>query len=251
MATIAVGDIHGNLAALDDLLGQIRGEVGAGDAVVFLGDYIDRGPDTRGCVDAILEFRGESAATVVCLLGNHEDWMLQAQADYTHHSWLAGMEALDTIRSYSPAAADAICEAKRDAGLRMYLGRCALPYGLFFDAVPAAHRAFFAQLALSYQNADCICTHAGLDPAVGSLESQTKVSLVWGHAGFPAQYAGDLPLVCGHWNNAEIDPSGWPRPRIAGSTIGIDSSKHGVLTAIRLPDREVFQSARHLVSSVL
>ena len=76
MATFAVGDIHGNLSALRDVLDQIRGEVRRRDTVVFLGDYIDRGPDSKGCIDAILKFRDESVATVVGLLGNHEDWLL-------------------------------------------------------------------------------------------------------------------------------------------------------------------------------
>jgi serine/threonine protein phosphatase 1 len=56
--TVAVGDVHGNLAALIDLLGQLGAELRERDVLVFLGDYIDRGPDTRGCIDAILEFRG-------------------------------------------------------------------------------------------------------------------------------------------------------------------------------------------------
>ena len=59
MATIAVGDIHGNRLALDDILTQIRGEVTEDDTVVFLGDYIDRGPDTKGCVEALLGFQAE------------------------------------------------------------------------------------------------------------------------------------------------------------------------------------------------
>jgi serine/threonine protein phosphatase 1 len=87
MATVAVGDIHGNLAALRDLLGQLRGEVAEGDVLVFLGDYIDRGPDSAGCVDAIVTFRDESRAEVVCLMGNHEDWLLRTLRDYTYHSW--------------------------------------------------------------------------------------------------------------------------------------------------------------------
>ena len=74
MATIAVGDIHGNLQALNDILEQIRPCSGRGETVVFLGDYIDRGPDAKGCVDAILRFRREVEAEVVCLIGNHEDW---------------------------------------------------------------------------------------------------------------------------------------------------------------------------------
>ena len=48
MATIAIGDIHGNLPALTDVLAKIRRQVSGQDTVVFLGDYIDRGPDTEG-----------------------------------------------------------------------------------------------------------------------------------------------------------------------------------------------------------
>jgi hypothetical protein len=48
MATIAVGDVHGNLLALTDLLGLLRAQITNEDTVVFLGDYIDRGPDTKG-----------------------------------------------------------------------------------------------------------------------------------------------------------------------------------------------------------
>src|SRR6185503_166787 len=116
MATIAVGDIHGNLPALDDVLEQILGESAAGDTVVFLGDYIDRGPDSRRCVESILRFQRETSAEVVCLLGNHEDWLLRTYHAHNRHSWLLGMEGFDTIRSYSIDAAEALREAVSNAG---------------------------------------------------------------------------------------------------------------------------------------
>lgn len=146
MVTIAVGDIHGNLQALNDILGQLRGDVARGDTVVFLGDYIDRGPDTKGCVDAILEFRRDTSAEVVCLRGNHEEWFLRTLSDYRRHSWLLGMEAFATIRSYSAQAAHALRDAVSAAGLQLYVRRCALPYELFFESVPEPHRLFFEAL---------------------------------------------------------------------------------------------------------
>jgi len=73
MATIVVGDVHGNLAGLKDLLDQIRGDSARGNTIVFLGDYIDRGPNTKGCVDAILGFQREVRAEVICLLGNQDE----------------------------------------------------------------------------------------------------------------------------------------------------------------------------------
>lgn len=249
MATLAIGDIHGNLPALVDLLAQVNDGIGANDTVVFLGDYIDRGPDSRACIDAILDFQKESSAKVVCLQGNHEDWLLRTQANYSKHSWLLGMDALDTIRSYSPDAERILREAVGDAGPQLFEGECALPYEAFFDVLPASHREFFAQLTLCVETQDCICSHAGIDPDVALLNDQPPRSLIWGHRSFQDRYTGTSPIVYGHWNNALLDADGWPAPRIIGNTIGIDTIWHGVLTAIRMPDRRIFQSARQSVSN--
>ena len=54
-------------------------------------------------------------------------------------------------------------------------------------------------------------------------------------------------VVYGHWNNATLNADGWPAPTIVGRTLGIDTISHGVLTAVRLPDQRVFQSARYEV----
>jgi hypothetical protein len=156
MATIAIGDVHGNCAALDDLLRQLTTHVGPGDVVVFLGDYIDRGPKTRECID------------------------------------------------------------------RYY-----------------------------YQSPDCLCTHGGLDPRVVSVHDQPSHALIWGAAGFPAKYDGPQTVVYGHRNNAIVNAEGWPSPAILGQTIGIDTISHGVLTAVRLPDQRVFQSARFKAPSAV
>jgi len=244
MATIAVGDIHGHARALDDLLGQLRAEAGPDDTVVFLGDYIDRGPDTRACIDAVLEFRSEVRANVVCVCGNHEDWMLRTLRDPRRHSWLMGMDAFDTIRSYAPDAERTIRDAMDGAGLQLFVGTCTLPYDAFFDALPEAHRRFFDSLVPACETADCICVHGGLDPDVGRLEDQTRDVLIWGVHNFQEEYAGEKLVVYGHWNNADVGDDGWPRPAVVGRTIGLDTIAHGVLTAMRVPDGRVFQSAR-------
>jgi serine/threonine protein phosphatase 1 len=245
MATIAVGDVHGNFAALDDLLRQLKNVVRDGDVVVFLGDYIDRGRGSKECVDAILSLQHEIAAEVVCLCGNHEDWLLRTMRDHHHHSWLLGMEAFETIRSYSADAAQTLREAVAKAGRELYLGPCALPYEVFFDCMPRSHIDFFEGLRSYYLGPDCICTHGGLDPRIPHVQDQDRRDLIWGAGGFPDRYEGEEVVVYGHWNNAELDAHGWPVPKVVGRTIGIDSIKRGVLTAIRLPDHKVFQSARH------
>ena len=154
------------------------------------------------------------------------------------------MEAFDTIRSYSVEAATVLRDAARSARLQLYLEQCSLPYEAFFDAVLRAHLEFFENLPTHHQTADCVCVHGGLDPGVARIQDQTHYALIWGTRDFPQQYSGDDTVVYGHWNNAETDSSGWPHPRVVGRTIGLDTIEHGVLTAIRLPDRQVFQSRR-------
>ena len=212
---------------------------------MFLGDYIDRGPDSKGCVDAVLRFRTTTDAEVVCLLGNHEDWFLRTLRDRSRHSWLLGMDAFETIRSYSAEAERVLREAKDQAGVGLYGGWRRLPYEVFFDCVPAEHIQFFESLRLYHRTADCICTHGGVDPGVDDIDRQTRAALIWGGTTFPNSYDGADLIVYGHRDTVTFNRDGWPAPRIVGRTIGIDTISQGVLTAIRLPDRRLFQSARY------
>jgi serine/threonine protein phosphatase 1 len=195
MATIVIGDVHGNSAALDDLLGQVRSAVNDGDAIVFLGDYIDRGPDSKECVDAIISLQQEVKAEVVCLCWNHEDWFVRTLRDYRRHSWLLGMEGFDTIRSYSPDAAQTLRHAASEAGLELYEGHCRLPYEMFFDCLPQAHLRFFESLRFSYQSPHGFCSHGGLDPRVSRIEDQTREALIGEPLDFPTNTMG-LRLWC-------------------------------------------------------
>ena len=245
MATFAIGDIHGNADGLRELLLQLATEIRPDDVVVFLGDYVDRGPDSKGCIDAILRFRDSTPADVVCLIGNHEDWMLKTRQDFCRHAWLRVMDAWDTIRSYAADTEATLRRAARDLGHQFYLDDVALPYELFFDAMPAAHLSFFEELRTHHRSADAYCSHAGVVPAIGNLDAQPRHELVWGASGFPFTYTGDDLIVYGHWNNATVDASGWPGPKFLNNTIGLDTSAFGVVTGIRLPDRRVFQSAQY------
>lgn len=242
MATIAIGDIHGFLPPLTRLLPRILEGATAADTVVFLGDYLDRGPESCQCLEAIVSFTDRTRATVVGLIGNHEDWLLRTRADYSCHSWLFGMEGLVTVRSYSSDTEQALRAAMRDAGVQLYVGKCTLPYGVFFDGMPPSHHAFFSQLAVCHETADCICAHAGVDPDIEDLSAQPRDALVWGTKTFPSNYSGPKPVIYGHRNNAVPGADSWPLPRIVGNTIGIDTISHGVLTAIRMPDRMLIQS---------
>lgn len=242
VATFAIGDVHGNVDALRDLLAKLLPHVATDDDVVFLGDYIDRGADSKACIDEILSFRHRVEAAVTCLLGNHEEWLLATMDDYSRHSWMLGMEGITTVRSYSERAAWILLSAIASTGPAFFMDHAPLPYETFFDAMPEAHRLFLRSLPRVHVTADAICAHAGLDPSVPTVDGQAARAFTWGAPNFPDGYVGETPVVYGHFNNAVLDASGWPHPRMVANTIGIDTIAHGVLTAVRLPDLMVFQS---------
>ena len=103
---------------------------------------------------------------------------------------------------------------------------------------------FFENSPTYHQNADCLCVQGGLDPRVPGIQDQARHDLFWRMNEFQLQYRGEEIVVYGHWNKSEIDSSGWPHPKIVVRTIGLDTIEHGVLMAIRLPERRVLQSAR-------
>jgi serine/threonine protein phosphatase 1 len=246
MATVAIGDIHGNRAALQDLLAALRQEIDALDSVVFLGDYIDRGADSKGCIDLILDFTATHRGQTIALLGNHEDWLLRTLRDYSRHSWLLGMDGFTTIRSYSVEAEQIVRAAAEDAGPRLYEGGATLPYDVFVAAMPTTHLRFLEQLVSWHRDDHGIYVHAGVDPTA-PLTSQTTDATIWGwHNGrFPEDYSGAEIVVYGHRNNPVVDAAGWPYPRVGDKAIGLDTSHHGVASAVRLPDRRIFQSRRY------
>lgn len=243
MATIAIGDIHGNLKPLDDLLSRVVPELRPQDTLVFLGDYIDRGPGSKGCVERILRLKSEAPFQVVTLLGNHEQWMLRSLHDPMRHSWLVGMEAMDTVKSYSEGAAEILTRAMEEYGSRLFFYKVALPYEAFFDAMPPEHLRFFRELKPYHRTPDVICVHGGLS-LDGILDPDDDNVHVWGPLGFPEEYEGRGEVVYGHRDNGIKDGDGSVYPCVDNNrTFGIDTISHGVLTAMRFPDRTVWQSA--------
>ena len=182
---------------------------------------------------------------MVALLGNHEEWMLKTMRDYTRHSWLLNVEALDTIASYSDSAAAFLKREMEESGMRLFMENPRLPYEVFFDCLPPSHTEFFVKLVPYFRTPDVICVHAGLNPKVRALDQQDSRSLIWGCKDFPKEYRDSTPVVYGHWGNCERNESGSLRPREVNRTYGIDSIKTGVLTAMRFPDLAVFHSEEH------
>jgi serine/threonine protein phosphatase 1 len=222
----AVGDIHGELEKLNELLELMPLE--AGDRLVFLGDYVDRGPDSPGVIDRLIELREHYEC--VFLLGNHESMFLDFLG-WTDDAYFGG-----------------------DAFLLNGGDRTLAGYG-YFDReetdhqtfrIPKAHEDFLLGLLLSHVEGNYLFVHAGLSQAhlcMGDLAYALRKSrpedLLWNRT------AGDLPhdlgvtMIYGHTPNEDFVVR-WNCP----FSIGIDTGAvyGGPLTAIRLPDEAVFQA---------
>lgn len=101
--TYAIGDVHGCLAKLQNLVEQCERYARAGRSrFIFLGDYIDRGPDSRGVIDFLINFQSRSSDEIICLTGNHEDMLLTAVNDpHWNNCWLqnGGAQTLNSFRA--------------------------------------------------------------------------------------------------------------------------------------------------------
>ena len=100
LRTYAIGDIHGCLAKLQDLVKQCQLDArNQPTKFVFLGDYIDRGPDSRGVVEFLINLQSHQSDLIVCLAGNHEELALAALYAGEYENWLRN-GGDETLRSY-------------------------------------------------------------------------------------------------------------------------------------------------------
>lgn len=171
-AAYAVGDIHGRLDLLENILDFIEADAArhADDTarhLIFLGDYVDRGPESRGVVDRLLD-DPLPGFTTVRLMGNHEQAMLAfLNGESDGLDWLS-FGGLETLMSYGvplrrlPRSEEAVTE------LRLSLAA----------ALPPAHVKFFRGCELVYGIGDYVFVHAGVRPGV-TLDNQMPVDLMW------------------------------------------------------------------------
>jgi serine/threonine protein phosphatase 1 len=152
--TIAIGDIHGCSVALAALIEAVA--PGLDDTLVALGDYIDRGPDSRGVLDRLIALARR--CRLVPLLGNHEEVLLDALRDLsTLRRWLV-LGGAGTLRSYGWAP----------GGPRRALA----------DWIPKHHREFLAGCRPYYETATHLFVHAGFLPEL-PLDQQPGQALRW------------------------------------------------------------------------
>ena len=194
----AIGDVHGRLDLLDDLLGQIEADERRRDRVdaswlVFLGDLVDRGPDSSGVVERVRQLAA-ARPTVRCLMGNHEEIMLAALAGDTRALRLfCRVGGRETLISYGldPSIYErADYEEIGDALTRL---------------VPVVHRQFLSAAEDMLVLGDYAFVHAGLRPGV-AIEDQRGADLRWIREGFLDHRGGfGKHVVHGHTVSTEVE----------------------------------------------
>lgn len=168
----AIGDIHGQREMLEEALERIAADGGPDAQVVFLGDYVDRGPDCRGVLDLLIE--GQAAGkNWTCLMGNHDRMFSMFMEDYPRndarllvgyhwlHEKIGGVQTLASYGVDVPERAR-IHEVHEEARA----------------AVPERHRDFLAALPSHHEQGELLFVHAGIRPGV-PLQAQTEDDKIW------------------------------------------------------------------------
>lgn len=220
----AIGDIHGRLDLLELLIAKIETDIAARrparNFIVFLGDYVDRGPDSAGVIERLRTWQPDNAR-VIFLGGNHEEVMLRVLRgdEDVLQSWLkfGGAECAesygldsDSLRKLHPAAAIDLIVAK----------------------VPRSHRRFLEELADTFKFGDYLFVHAGIRPGLG-LEEQDRHDLRWIREPFLTDIKEHgFVVVHGHTIVSQVEE----RP----NRIAIDTGAYhsGVLTALAIEGGE-------------
>ena len=203
MKTFAIGDIHGHLRALDALLDAVP--FGPDDLLLFLGDYVDKGPDTKGVLDRLVNF--SSRPNTIFLRGNHDQMLLDAHLDPTKYGIWECLAGDAPLASYGAGESNELIEQ-----------------------IPQSHWQFLAQTCVDFfEDERFIFVHAGIQPHRSPQEEDTE-RLHWLTLSSAQPHWSHRTVICGHSAQA----SG----QIAdlGHTICIDTgiSKGGSLTCLEV-----------------
>ncbi|NNC89358.1 MAG: serine/threonine protein phosphatase [Akkermansiaceae bacterium] len=208
MRIIAVGDIHGCRASLEALADYA--EFSPDDTIVTVGDYVDRGPDTKGVIDLLLAWQRQRR--MVCLMGNHEIMMLEArESREALLFWMAeGVGGEETLQSYGAET---------------------------LDDIPEAHWEFIASGLPYYETDGHIVVHAGLRAPL-PLDRQLPQALFWQRLEQARPHCSGKTVICGHTSQKNGLPVN------LGHTVCIDTwaCGDGWLTALDLATGTYWQT---------
>lgn len=167
----AIGDIHGQIGMLHRALERIERD--GGGRVVFLGDYVDRGPDSRAVIE-VLRLGQAEGRDWICLKGNHDrlfEWYVTPPAPRNDPHLLVGYDwmherigGIDTARSYGVQVPKRIRSQELAEQMR--------------DALPDGHLDFLQSLKLTHREPGLFFVHAGIRPGV-PLDQQDETDLLW------------------------------------------------------------------------
>jgi serine/threonine protein phosphatase 1 len=184
MRILAIGDIHGCLTALDTLLDAVAPE--PDDQIIALGDYVDRGPDSRGVLDRLIALY--AGGRVVPLRGNHDVMMMEARKGRDLGWLLVGGK--QTLRSYG--VTDSEIETLVEGG-----NGFGDPEELLAK-IPQRHWQFLEEDCLPYYETEKhLFVHANLYPYL-PLEDQPDYMLYWEKLVEPNPHISGKTLICGH-----------------------------------------------------
>ena len=219
----AVGDVHGRLDLLDRMIRRLADDVlsigpTARPLLVFLGDYVDRGPESKGVIDRIIALRAEVGFELRTLKGNHEQAMIAFLGNAAAGPAWADHGGRPTLASYG------VVPPK----LRGDIPGWERTRQDFNQAVPASHLAFLAGLEPILLVGDYVFVHAGLRPG-RSIKDQDEHDLLWIRDPF-LKDRRPFEKVVVHGHTPE------EAPFLGTRRIGIDTGAYatGVLTAVRL-----------------
>jgi len=203
--TFVVGDVHGCLEMLKRLIDKIDWNPSS-DRLIFIGDYIDRGEDARGVVDFVLKLK-ENSPLVECLIGNHEQMLLDYLSGVNPHGFILN-GGVSTLKSYED-----VRRSKDDP--------------LF----PSSHLDFFSSLLPMIELDQYYIVHAGFRPNI-RIEDQDFVDMIWIRDEFIySDYDFGKVVIFGHTPLNE--------PMIMKNKIGIDTGAvyGNSLTCLELPEK--------------
>ncbi len=255
--TFVIGDIHGDMFHLGQLMVKLP-PLGPRDTIVFLGDYLDRGPASAGVVEYVMTLQQRTQARVVALRGNHEDaWLRVIDQGWPEFVVPRTNGCLETLRSYKRQAAPQEEESPEPHEFREMFS------GSFF---PPDVVAWMRSLPYFYEDEFAIYVHAGIPGKDGRFphprEVEPKTALLWTRdRDFFLNYRGKT-VVFGHTKTALLpaelsqytpeDPEDmWAGPAVLGLDTGC--GKGGFLTAIEFPRKRVYESRkrrRHVPKTV-
>jgi serine/threonine protein phosphatase 1 len=210
LRTFVIGDVHGEVGLLRKLIARLEPQ--PSDRLIFLGDYVDRGEDSRAVIDYVLELR--EIFECICLKGNHEDMLLDyLEEDCARYGPLVFLfnGGVATLESYGATDAEDLRQK-----------------------MPAEHLALLHALVERFEDEHYIYVHAGLAPEPALEEHFAshlwiRDSFIWSRKSFGKK------VIFGHTPQ--------PAPLVMANKIGLDTGAFysGVLTALEIPGEIIHQ----------